>query len=244
MLIKRVLIFGLGLFFCFSAQTQNRILKWENDVMELGSLTEGDSVSGVFSFFNSTQKVIRLIKLQTTCGCTSTDFVEGKILAPQSVDRFTFLFRSAGQVGHLHKLLVMEYQVENQVVTDTLLLHGEVLPKKPSYHELFPYKGKNLLLLTPMVVFGNVSGKEFAKAKITLGVEGIKKERVKLAYLPKGVRLKTKRVREGEVEVLWLEMKVKKMKTKGFVEIPFLIKGKKSKETFDLKLSYYLEGNR
>jgi hypothetical protein len=39
-------------------------------------------------------------------------------------------------------------------------------------------------------------------------------------------------------------MKVKKIKTKGFVEIPFLIKGKKSKETFDLKLSYYLEGNR
>ncbi|MEY4852743.1 MAG: hypothetical protein RIS99_1138, partial [Bacteroidota bacterium] len=40
------------------------------------------------------------------------------------------------------------------------------------------------------------------------------------------------------------EVKLKKIENKGFVEIPFLLKGKKTGETFDMKLSYYLEGKR
>jgi hypothetical protein len=77
-----------------------------------------------------------------------------------------------------------------------------------------------------------------------LGLEGRKKEKVEVLYLPKGFRLKSKWVKEQQVNVLWLEVKSKKLENKGFVEIPFLLKGKKTGETFDMKLSYYLEGKR
>jgi hypothetical protein len=241
---KRVLIFGLGLFFCLSSFAQGQFLRWRETQLELGMLTEGDSVSGFFQFQNVSKGPVILKKLQTTCGCTSTNFVEGKSIAPQSVDSFAYRFLSAGQVGHLHKLLVVEYEANQLNFSDTLLLHGEVQPPQPPYRARFPYKNEHMLLLTPLVVFGNISEKEVAKAKITLGLEGRKKEKVEVLYLPKGFRLKSKWIKEQQVNVLWLEVKLKKLENKGFVEIPFLLKGKKTGETFDMKLSYYLEGNR
>lgn len=241
---KRVLIFGLGLFFCLGSLAQERFIRWRETQLELGILTEGDSVSGFFQFQNVSNRPVVLKKLQTTCGCTSTNFVEGKAIAPQSVDSFAFRFLSAGQVGHLHKLMVVEYEANELNFSDTLLLHGEVQPPQPAYRDRYPYKNKHLLLLTPLVVFGNISGKEAAKAKITLGLEGRKREKMEVLYLPKGFRLKRKWVKEQQVNVLWLEVKLKKLENKGFVEIPFLLKGKKTGETFDMKLSYYFEGKQ
>lgn len=241
MKISRVLIFGLGLFFCWVAPAQDRAVRWKEAVLELGVLTEGDSVSGAFKFQNGSNDSVILKNLQTTCGCTSVDFISGKKIAPQQFDSLSFVFRSAGQVGHLHKLLVLEYEVNQQSYFDTLILHGEVQPPKPAYRSLFPYKNEYLLLLTPLVVFGNISGKEVVKAKMTLGLENRKKEKMEVLHLPKGFKLKNKWVKEQQVNVLWLELKTKKLKETGFVEIPFLLRGKNTGETFDLKLSYYFE---
>jgi len=239
----RVLIFGLGLFFYRETIAQTSPLLWKDKVLEIGNLTEGDSVSGYFQLQNVSNKFVLLKGLQTTCGCTSTDSVVGRTLFPQATDRLGFRFYSAGQIGHLHKLLVITYENEGQIFSDTLVLHGEVLPKKPTYSALFPYKSDRLFLLTPLVVFGNVSNQKKVKAKITLGLEGLKKEKIQLVYLPKGFRLKSKWIKENEVNVIWMEINVRKLKNTGFVEIPFLLKGKKTEASFDMKINYYFENN-
>jgi len=87
-----IILFLLALT-SLSAQDASAIAKFDAVTLDLGKVTQGDKVSGVFSFTNITDEAIQ-IDLVSTCECTDAKWTRGPI-APGKKGEINFVFDSA-----------------------------------------------------------------------------------------------------------------------------------------------------
>ena len=85
--------------------------------------TEGQKIEHNFSFTNSGNKPLIIIKATASCGCTIADKPEQPIL-PGDTGSIRVIFNSAGKRGHNHKTITVESNAYPSF--PQLILTGEV----------------------------------------------------------------------------------------------------------------------
>lgn len=111
-----VLFIGFGVF----AQTTDTEvqttpqakLSFAESVHEFGDITQGDRVEHVFSYTNTGTQPLILSNVQTTCGCTATNWSR-EPLAPGESGTITVNFNSAGKIGMQNKVVTITSNAVN-----------------------------------------------------------------------------------------------------------------------------------
>ncbi|HTB99283.1 MAG TPA: DUF1573 domain-containing protein [Ferruginibacter sp.] len=85
--------------------------------------TEGQKIEHNFSFTNSGDKPLIIIKATASCGCTIADKPEQPIL-PGDTGSIRVIFNSAGKRGHNHKTITVESNAYPSF--PQLILTGEI----------------------------------------------------------------------------------------------------------------------
>ena len=125
-----------GVFVVFSAYAQDEkvqadgpIITFEEDSFDFGDIYQGDKVAHTFKFENSGNQPLIITNVQTTCGCTATEWPREPVL-PGKTASIKVNFNSAGKFGRQNKVIsVISNAVSplNQVKIVT-----NVLPSKDS----------------------------------------------------------------------------------------------------------------
>lgn len=71
-MIKTILL--IGILSAFSGQTPIKGLVWENWEHDFGNVREGEVVSTDFKFYNYSDSVFKIENVQTSCGCTASEW--------------------------------------------------------------------------------------------------------------------------------------------------------------------------
>ena len=105
------LIFGVFAVFCAFAQENQEVvpgpaITFEEVVFDFGDIHQGDKVEHVFSFDNSGDTPLVITNVQTTCGCTATDWPRDPIL-PGASASIKVNFNSAGKMGRQNKIITV-----------------------------------------------------------------------------------------------------------------------------------------
>ena len=82
------------------------IMEFEKEVVDFGTLTEGDTVSHVFKFKNVGKSALTITDVQVQCGCTVASKPDHPIGVGQS-DQITVRFNSQGKVGTNKKFVTI-----------------------------------------------------------------------------------------------------------------------------------------
>lgn len=88
-----------------------------------GTATEGQKIEHNFSFKNTGNKPLVIIKATASCGCTIADKPEQPIL-PGDTGLIKVIFNSTGKRGHNHKTITVESNAYPSF--PQLILTGEV----------------------------------------------------------------------------------------------------------------------
>ena len=105
------LIFGVFAVFCAFAQENQDVvpgpaITFEEVAFDFGDIHQGDKVEHVFSFDNSGDAPLIITNVQTTCGCTATDWPRDPIL-PGASASIKVNFNSAGKMGRQNKIITV-----------------------------------------------------------------------------------------------------------------------------------------
>lgn len=101
------------------------LISWESTTFDFGQLKQGEKTTTTFNFTNSGEAPLIINNVQTTCGCTATEWSRQPIL-PMGTGKITVTFNSAGKMGRLNKIINVFSNTEKQ--EDQLSLSGIVLP--------------------------------------------------------------------------------------------------------------------
>ena len=71
---------------------------------DFGTIKQGDKVSYTFEYTNTGQAALILSNVQTTCGCTASEWSKTP-LPPGQTGKLTATFNSAGKVGRQNKVI-------------------------------------------------------------------------------------------------------------------------------------------
>ena len=130
------------LFTCFAytTQAQNKAENLPQDLSlstpqisfvdqfyDFGKIRLGDKIKTSFFFKNTGTKPLLLLQVQTSCGCTATQW-ERKSIAPNAVGEIEVTFDSnenKGQLGKQEKVILVISNAVNKEVR--LHLRGEVI---------------------------------------------------------------------------------------------------------------------
>ena len=126
------MIFGIFVVFCAFAQEEQVVaegpaITFEEASFDFGDIHQGDQVEHVFNFENSGNQPLIITNVQTTCGCTATDWPREPIL-PGDAQSLKVKFNSAGKYGRQNKVITI---VSNAVSPlNQVKIVTNVLPKK------------------------------------------------------------------------------------------------------------------
>lgn len=126
------MIFGVFVVFCAFAQEEQLVadgsaITFEETSFDFGDIHQGDQVEHVFNFENSGNQPLIITNVQTTCGCTATDWPREPIL-PGDTQSLKVKFNSAGKFGRQNKVITI---VSNAVSPlNQVKIVTNVLPKK------------------------------------------------------------------------------------------------------------------
>ena len=126
------MIFGVFVVFCAFAQEEQLVaggpaITFEEASFDFGDIHQGDQVEHVFNFENSGNQPLIITNVQTTCGCTATDWPREPIL-PGDAQSLKVKFNSAGKYGRQNKVITI---VSNAVSPlNQVKIVTNVLPKK------------------------------------------------------------------------------------------------------------------
>lgn len=233
------LVFFVGFvlsFFHSSAQ-----LIFEMKEVEFPDLIEGDSARIVFKYKNNSNSTVRFQKLAPGCGCTSAS-TNNMVISPFASDSIVAIFHSAGGKGHIHKDIELVYTDGNDsVYVDRLYLHGNILPKPLKFSETFIYKSGPLMMVTPIVFFGDVSKSKNNSAILRLGWDGKKPTRLRVVSKPKYVKVKRYKMYPGVNYTFKVTMKKRKLDKKGLIEDNLIIGTKGSTDVLEMTIRLYNE---
>jgi hypothetical protein len=82
------------------------IMEFDKEVVDFGTLTEGDTVSHVFRFKNVGKSALTITDVQVQCGCTVASKPDHPIGVGQS-DQITVRFNSQGKAGTNKKFVTI-----------------------------------------------------------------------------------------------------------------------------------------
>jgi hypothetical protein len=82
------------------------IMEFDKEVVDFGTLTEGDTVSHVFKFKNVGKSALTITDVQVQCGCTVASKPDYPIGVGQS-DQITVRFNSQGKAGTNKKFVTI-----------------------------------------------------------------------------------------------------------------------------------------
>lgn len=92
-----------------------------------GDIHQGDKAEHVFAFENSGTEPLILSNVNTTCGCTATNWPRDPI-APGGTGEIKVVFNSAGKMGTQTKVVTVFSNAVN--AQEKVRMVGNVLPKK------------------------------------------------------------------------------------------------------------------
>ena len=127
------LVFGFFVVFCAFAQEEQAVvadgpaITFEGTSYDFGDIYQGDKVEHTFTLENTGTQPLIITNVQTTCGCTATEWPREPVLPGDSAS-LKVNFNSAGKYGRQNKVIsVISNAVSpiNQVKIVT-----NVLPKK------------------------------------------------------------------------------------------------------------------
>jgi hypothetical protein len=126
------LIFGVFVVFCAVAQENQEVvpgpaLTFEEVSFDFGDIHQGDKVEHVFNFENTGDGPLVITNVQTTCGCTATDWPREPI-APGETASITVNFNSAGKMGRQNKIITIVSNASSAV--NQIKIVTNVLPAK------------------------------------------------------------------------------------------------------------------
>lgn len=102
-------------------------ITFEEKVFDFGDIYQGDQVKHLFTFENSGDAPLIITNVQTTCGCTATDWPRDPI-PPGNSGSLTVKFNSTGKMGRQNKIVTI---VSNAVTPlNQVKITTNVLPKK------------------------------------------------------------------------------------------------------------------
>ena len=105
------LIFGVFVVFYAYAQDTEEVvpgptMTFEEVSFDFGDINQGDKVQHIFAFENSGDTPLIITNVQTTCGCTATNWPRDPI-APGESASLTVNFNSAGKMGRQNKIITV-----------------------------------------------------------------------------------------------------------------------------------------
>ncbi|MDB5232595.1 MAG: hypothetical protein JWN76_3400 [Chitinophagaceae bacterium] len=100
-------------------------VEWKDSVSNFGKIQEGDTTVLKYRFVNSGDKLLFLVTVQPSCGCTITSYPQEAIL-PGKSGVLTATFKSKGHPGVIHKTIAVTTNTKNQM-SQLLVFNGEVL---------------------------------------------------------------------------------------------------------------------
>lgn len=102
-------------------------ITFEELTFDFGDINQGDKVEHIFNFENTGDAPLVITNVQTTCGCTATDWKREPILPGES-SSIKVNFNSAGKMGRQNKVITI---VSNSVAPlNQIKIVTNVLPPK------------------------------------------------------------------------------------------------------------------
>lgn len=102
-------------------------ITFEESTFDFGDINQGDKVEHIFNFENTGDAPLVITNVQTTCGCTATDWKREPIL-PGETSTIKVNFNSAGKMGRQNKVITI---VSNSVAPlNQIKIVTNVLPPK------------------------------------------------------------------------------------------------------------------
>ena len=103
------LIFGFFVVFCAFAQEEQAladgpIITFEEASFDFGDIYQGDKVEHVFKLENTGTQPLIITNVQTTCGCTATEWPREPVM-PGETASLKVDFNSAGKSGRQNKVI-------------------------------------------------------------------------------------------------------------------------------------------
>jgi hypothetical protein len=106
-------------------------INFSEKVYEFGDIQQGESVSKKFTFRNTGTEPLMILNVQTTCGCTATDWPK-QPLAPGDSSLLTVTFNSANKAGRINKIVTVytngQKPEERLKITGNVLIPGAAIP--------------------------------------------------------------------------------------------------------------------
>jgi hypothetical protein len=103
------LIFGFFVVFCAFAQEEQAlvdgpVITFEEASFDFGDIYQGDKVEHVFKLENTGNQPLIITNVQTTCGCTATEWPREPVM-PGDTTSLKVNFNSAGKYGRQNKVI-------------------------------------------------------------------------------------------------------------------------------------------
>ena len=97
---------------------------------DFGDITQGDKVAKKFVFRNTGSEPLMILNVQTTCGCTASDWPKTP-LAPGDSNSIQITFNSAKKQGRINKIVTV--YTNSRTPEEKLKITGNVLlPAAPA----------------------------------------------------------------------------------------------------------------
>ncbi len=160
MMIQKVL---LSVFVTISATMQSQTLeeiKFNEIAHDFGKINEqSDEVMHLFQFKNVSKNNVFITKVETSCGCTTPEWIKDTI-KPGAFGWVKAFYNTEGKSGEFQKYLYVH--INRPDYFTTLIIRGSVIPRpKPDYEKSkFKLEYGNLAFSENMANFGVVMNTE------------------------------------------------------------------------------------
>ena len=91
----------------------NAPISWESETLDLGNIPQSTPKTMEFVFKNNSKAVVKITKVQGSCGCTATDYTKTDI-EPGKTGKITATFNAANK-GAFTKTVSVTTTAEEQV---------------------------------------------------------------------------------------------------------------------------------
>ena len=123
--IIALLIFISTVSLAQEANVPGPVITFEEGEFNFGDIFQGDKVEHIFNFENTGDSPLIITNVQTTCGCTATNWEREPIL-PGSKSSIKVTFNSAGKMGRNNKVITI---ISNSVAPlNQIKIVANVLP--------------------------------------------------------------------------------------------------------------------
>ena len=127
------LIFGFFVVFCAFAQEEQAIaegpaITFEETSFDFGDIYQGDKVEHVFQLENTGTQPLIITNVQTTCGCTATEWPREPVL-PGGTASLKVNFDSSGKYGRQNKVITVISNA-NSPLNQVKIITNVLPPKK------------------------------------------------------------------------------------------------------------------